>query len=81
VFEIVLRRICVTKQKGKAIEVEMDGIYSTDLQEGDDKYNMYEILVGSHQENGPFKRPRHICEDNIKMYHRRTGYKDLDSPV
>jgi hypothetical protein len=38
----------------------------------------YNILVGRPEERRPLGRPRHRCEDNIKLDLREIGFRDMD---
>lgn len=40
--------------------------------------NEYKNLVGKHEEKIPFGRSRRKWQDNIKMDHQETGWKDVD---
>jgi hypothetical protein len=40
--------------------------------------NAYKILFGKPEEKRPLGRPRHRCEDNIKMNLRKIGLKGVN---
>jgi hypothetical protein len=38
----------------------------------------YNILVGRPEGRIPLGRPRRRCEDNVKIYLREIGFRDVD---
>jgi hypothetical protein len=40
--------------------------------------NIYNILVGKHEDKRPVGRPRRRWEDNIRMDVGETGWKDVN---
>jgi hypothetical protein len=40
--------------------------------------NVYKILVGKHEGKKPFKRPRYVWEDNIKIGLKKIVFEGVD---